>query len=106
MELRLSDFATDEISDGYEAISFSISFQRLADFLARAELLRQARETESESRGIRSRRRTRKRKPSSSPADELRPEDEAKYRREESNVAERAAADDEDYERPGRRRRK
>ncbi|KAK5656231.1 hypothetical protein OQA88_4992 [Cercophora sp. LCS_1] len=80
LELRLSDFASDEISDG-------------------------SREMECESRGIKSRRRTRKRKPSSSPADELRSEDEAKYRRQESDVAERAAVDDEEYERPGRKRR-
>ncbi|KAK0655458.1 hypothetical protein B0T16DRAFT_397019 [Cercophora newfieldiana] len=105
LQLSLSDFATDEISSGYESTSLSIPFRQLADLLTQAEEMRQAREAESGPRGIRSRRRTRKRKLSSSPADELRSEDEAKYRREEGDVAERIAADDGEYG-PGRRRKK
>ncbi|KAK4446492.1 hypothetical protein QBC34DRAFT_411313 [Podospora aff. communis PSN243] len=106
LKLSLSDFATDEISSGYGSVHLSISFRQLADFLARAELMRQTREPESESRGIKSRRQTRKRRPSSSPADELRSEDEAKYRRQEMDAAERAAAGDGEYERPRRRQKK
>ncbi|KAK0624085.1 hypothetical protein B0T14DRAFT_565391 [Immersiella caudata] len=105
LQLSLSDFATDEILSGYESTTLSIPFRRLVDLLTQAEEVRQAREAESGLCGIRSKRKTRKRKATFSPADELRSEDEAKYQRPERDVAERAAADDGEYERPGRRRR-
>ena len=81
LQPSLSDFAMDEVSSGYESIDISSPFQRLADFLTRSEPTLQARGTESYSRGIKLRRRIRKRKASSSPADELRSKDKAKYRK-------------------------
>lgn len=94
LQLSLSDFATDEIASGYESTSLSIPLRRLAELLAQAEEMQEARETEGGPRGIRSRRQTRKRKPSSRPVDELRSEDELKYLRQESDAVQRAAADD------------
>ncbi|KAK3943624.1 hypothetical protein QBC46DRAFT_27069 [Diplogelasinospora grovesii] len=80
LTLSLSDFATDEISSGDEPVSLSIQFGRLADFLAQAEQIHQAREPDNR-QGVKSSRRPKKRRLPSSPAEELRSEDEAEYRR-------------------------
>jgi hypothetical protein len=103
--LSLSDFAPDEISSGDESSVLSISFKRLAYLLAQAEERGQTRESDDGRQGIKSTRRTKKRRPSSSPAEELRSEDEAEYCRREEKATERAAAEDEDFQEPVLKRR-
>lgn len=81
-----------------EPISFNISFEKLASLLARAEQMHQAREPEDGRQSVKSQRQTKKRQASSSPADELRSEDEARYRVKERDAAERASAGDKDFQ--------
>lgn len=74
LEIMLSDFATDEISSGLEPVWFSMSFERLSDLVSKAEQMQQVREPKRGQGGVKSTRRTRTRKPPSSPADEWMPE--------------------------------
>jgi hypothetical protein len=103
--INLSDFATDEISCGHESVTLGILFSQLADFLNKAEEIQEAREPRTGGRSIKSRRQTRKRKLSSSSAEELRSEDEAKILDDERRIAGRAAANDQEFTIPGTKRR-
>lgn len=60
--MSLNNSATDGISSGEEAVSLSRSFEHLAHLLARAEHIGQVRETDSEPRGFKPRRRIKKRR--------------------------------------------
>jgi hypothetical protein len=104
LRLNLSDFGPDEISDEYEGKELSISYETLITLLNRAEQIHQARESAA-GRGIESKRPFRKRKRSSSPAEQLRSDDEAKRRHQEAQAEERTAASDKDYKPPSSRRR-
>lgn len=106
LKLDLGDFATDEISYGCRPVSIAISFDALFHLINQAERMQQAREPETNDtrQSLKSRRRTRKRRFSSSSAEELRPKDEAKFVTLEQTAAERTAALDEDF-RPATRRR-
>lgn len=100
LELKLSDFATDVLTSvDTESVSLTVSFRKLYDFLIQAEERHQALESTG---GARSKRITLKRRRSSSPAEQLRSEDEARIA-----ALERAADtthQDSDFE-PGKRRR-
>ena len=102
--LALSDFATDAIPSSHRS-SVSILFEQLAGFLSRAERITQSREPDGGRQGIKSNRRVKKRRPSSSPAEDLRAEDEAEYRRQEGDAVDRAAAEDGDFRLPPPKRR-
>lgn len=102
LRLSLRDFATDAIPLGQESSVLSVSYRQLYDDLVRAEELQQARQPEN---GIRSTRRTKKRKLSSSPDEALRTGDEAQYISQEREVEERVAAEDADFLAPATKRR-
>ncbi|KAH8430043.1 uncharacterized protein LDX57_007714 [Aspergillus melleus] len=103
----LADFGPDEISGEYEAVVISLSYDTLLSLLTRAEQVHIARESASDNRGVESKRKIRKRKlPSSSPAEQLRSDDEAEHQRQEMQAEERAAAADDDFELPSSRRRR
>ena len=97
LELMLSDFATDEISSELEPVSLSIPYAQLSVLLNRAEHIHRARESGRGEQGIKSTRRTRKRKRSSTPVDQIGSEDEAECRNQEIRAAERIDAGDEDF---------
>lgn len=104
--LNLSDFGPDEISDGNGRKRLLISYETLTTLLNRAEQIHQARESSAGFRGIESNRPIRKRMlRSSSPAEQLRSDDEAKRRRQEAQVEECTAASDKNYNPPSSRRR-
>lgn len=102
IRLYLSDFGPDELSANIPERQLEISYAKLAHFLTRAEKMRRTRESSS---GIKSERKTRKRKLSSSSAEVMRSEDETMHRRWEKEDAERSAARDADFNPPSRRRR-
>jgi hypothetical protein len=66
----------DEISCGNEPVTLSIPFSQLAIFLGKAEEIQDARESRAGGQSIKSKRQTRKRKLSSSSAEELRPDND------------------------------
>jgi hypothetical protein len=100
--LRLRDFATDEIPLSHDNAVLSISYRQLYDDLTRAEEMQSARDL---NKGLKSTRRTRKRKLSSSPRDIMRSDDEATYVLQEQQADERAAAEDTDFFAPIPKRR-
>jgi len=100
--LSLDDFATDEISTNRhfgDSTEVNISYKKLAQFLNRAEEMQQSREPTQGSRGhsAKSKRKTRKRKRSSSPFDQLRSADEAERQNQEAMAEERIDAADDDF---------
>jgi hypothetical protein len=105
VEIPLSDFATDEIFCGDKAANVSIPFTSLAHFLKQAEEVHAAREPREGQRSIRSSRKTRKRPLSSSSAEELMSEDEAKFLAREEQASSRSAAVDADFITVGAKRR-
>ncbi|KAI1839507.1 hypothetical protein JX266_014281, partial [Neoarthrinium moseri] len=98
LDLYLDEFATDALPDKCERILFSMTFEKLAELLDKAEGIHEAREAGQIGKGIRSKPRTRKRKRSSSPVDALRSEDEEVFRDREQRTAQRSAASDSDFE--------
>lgn len=101
--LTLNDFATDELCGVLEPVELFITYGRLAELLDQAEEIQRAREHGPGS-GIRSSRKTRRRKRDSSSPDLLLSEDETQFRLEEQVATERADASDNEF-RPPRRRR-
>jgi hypothetical protein len=85
LNLNLNDFATDEITAGFDFLNaVVISFRDLARFLQMAEDMHLSRELAQGSRGQKSRWRTRKRHRSSSAVDQLGSRDEARLGEQES----------------------
>lgn len=106
IRLNLRDFATDEISDIYEPLELCISYEKLANLLDRAEKMHLARELGPGGRSIKSNRKTKKRRRSSSPTDRLKTDDETELTHQENKAAEREAVADPDFSlRISRRRR-
>lgn len=98
LELKLSDFATDELVPAHEhPIVLSIPFKRLFDLVAEAEEIGRARQN-SAARGVSARPVLRKRRRTSSPEDQLRSEDEARFADLERGTTQRAADEDADFE--------
>ncbi|KAL2795488.1 hypothetical protein BJX66DRAFT_324582 [Aspergillus keveii] len=102
IRLNLRDFAPDRLSADVRGLYLEISYEKLAEFLRDAEEMRQTRELGD---GIKSDRKTRKRKYSSSSVEEMKTEDEAEHRLRETEDAERSAARDTDYNPLSRKRR-
>ncbi|KAL2801896.1 hypothetical protein BJX63DRAFT_140175 [Aspergillus granulosus] len=102
IQLNLSDFAPDGLSADIQGLHLEISYEKLANFLRHAEEMREARELGI---GIKADRKTRKRKFSSSSAEEMKTEDEAEHRLREEADAGRSAARDTDYNPLSRRKR-
>lgn len=102
LTLRLRDFATDEIPLSHDNTVLSISYRQLYDDLNRAEEMQSARDA---NKGLKSMRKTRKRKLSSSPRDIMRSDDEATYALQEQQADERATAEDTDFFAPVSKRR-
>jgi hypothetical protein len=105
IQINLSDFATDTISSDYEAFTLNIPFAKLFDFLTRAEQIQEAREPDNGQKKVKNKRKTRKRRLSSSPIDELGDEDEASFRGLETKAVNLADAADKDFNPPGAKRR-
>lgn len=106
IRLNLRDFATDEISNIYEPLELCISYEKLANLLDRAEKMHLARELGPSGRSIKSNRKTKKRRRSSSPTDRLKTDDETELTHQENKAAEREAVSDPDFSlRISRRRR-
>ncbi|PLB49700.1 hypothetical protein P170DRAFT_426575 [Aspergillus steynii IBT 23096] len=103
IHLYLSDFAPDEISGSFQGVHLEINYGKLARFLNSAEKMNEVRESCS---GIKSKRKIRKRKLSSSSAEEIKSADEAKHRLREEKDAERSTAHDKDFVPLTRRRKK
>lgn len=78
----------------FQDIEICVKYEKLAELLNRAEQMHQARES---CPGIKSERKTRKRKLSSSPADEIKTDDEAKYSLAEKNAEASSTAYDVDF---------
>ena len=100
--LSLDDFATDEISTNKhfgDSTEIKVSYKELAHLLNRAEEMQESREPTQGSGGhsAKSKRKTRKRKRSSSPFDELRSADEAERQNQEAMAEERSDAADDDF---------
>ncbi|UKZ78688.1 hypothetical protein TrVFT333_006434 [Trichoderma virens FT-333] len=95
----------DQISSSHESVCFSISFKRLSDLLGKAEQMQKVREPTGGQGGIKSTRKTKKRKLSSSPVDELIPEDEENFLVREIEVLRRAEQADKDFKEPAAKRR-
>lgn len=96
--IRLSDFATDAISDCFKSVSLSIPFERLIELLTRAEQIQQAREPTDGRERIKSTRPTKKRRLSSSSVDELESEDEGKFAGLEAAAVQRVDTADKDFD--------
>ncbi|QKX55846.1 uncharacterized protein TRUGW13939_02945 [Talaromyces rugulosus] len=94
VRFKLSDFAPDQLSAGFQGIEICIKYEKLAEMLNRAEQMHQARELRP---GIKSERQTRKRKLSSSAADEIKTDDEAKYSLAEKKAEASSTAYDVDF---------
>jgi hypothetical protein len=94
VRFKLSDFAPDQLSAEFQSIEICIKYEKLAELLNRAEQMHQARELRP---GIKSERQTRKRKLSSSPADEIKTDDEAKYYLAENKAEASSTAYDVDF---------
>lgn len=103
MNLSLGDFATDALSAKHGSVSISISYSRLFNILERAEGM----VANLGPAVLQSTRVTRKRKLSSSSAEELLSDDEASFAGLEKAAMDRADRNDEDFEeRPAKRSKK
>ncbi|KID81130.1 recQ family helicase [Metarhizium guizhouense ARSEF 977] len=98
LKLTLGDFATDALSASHESVPLSISYSRLFDILQQAEEMEPTKVANVADSVVKSRRVTRKRRLSSSSAEQLRSEDEANYAYLEKAAIDRAERDDEDFE--------
>lgn len=87
----------DGISSGHESVSLSVPFERLFELLDQAEKIQQAREANDGQQNIKSTRRTKKRRHSSSPVDELRAEDEMHFLEKERRVVAQSEVADKDF---------
>jgi hypothetical protein len=104
LTLDLHDFAPDELSQDYPNIPISIPYSKIYDFLNTAEQLHQSRESKN-AKGVRSTRRVKKRKLSSSPMEELDPEDEEKFTAKEELADAKEKKQDGDFEPQAAKRR-
>ena len=100
LRLGLRDFATDKLSEALGSIPLSISYERLAELLNKAEEIQKARE-QGPGGGIKSSRKLKRRRRSSS-IDQLLSGDEAQFRIQESKALE--GTRDDDYLPPRKRR--
>ncbi|KAF9890015.1 hypothetical protein FE257_006695 [Aspergillus nanangensis] len=107
IRLSRAGFGPDEIAGEHGRCGFwSAMICKLKTLLIRAKKMHLARESASSDRGIEPKRRIRKSKiPSSSPAEQLRSDDEAEHRLWELR-AEKAAASDDNFQLPLSRRRR
>ncbi|RYC82209.1 hypothetical protein BFJ63_vAg14917 [Fusarium oxysporum f. sp. narcissi] len=85
LTLRLHDFAPDSECESVPNIPISISFSDICEFLDDAEEVQKARESK-DGRGVKSARKVRKRKLSSSSLEELALDDEEKFKEQEEAV--------------------
>ncbi|KAI1825890.1 hypothetical protein F4861DRAFT_156325 [Xylaria intraflava] len=99
IRLTIHDFLPDKLCDELHPPELSISYEKLAQRLDKAENIQRLRE--SESGGIESDRRPKKRRRVSSSPDRLLSEDEATFLVAENNVDTRTNADDDDFRLPG-----
>lgn len=97
LTLDLHDFAPDELAQDYPNIPISIPYSKIYDFLNTAEQLHQSRESKN-AKGVRSTRRVKKRKLSSSPVEELAPEDEERFTAKEESADAKEKKQDGDFE--------
>ncbi|KAF5006529.1 hypothetical protein FDECE_7097 [Fusarium decemcellulare] len=104
LTLNLSDFAPDQLSEDCPSISLSISFARICEFVNTAGQLQEARES-IVAKGARSTRQVKKRPLSSSSLEELKSEDEGRFRMQERAADTQADAQDTDFGRPRAKRR-
>lgn len=100
--LHLDDFATDAMSIKWSSGSsteVNISYKKLANFLNKAEAMQESRELAQGSvgQGIKLTRKTRKRRRSSSPFDQLRSDDEHEHLKQEVKAEEKTDAADSDF---------
>jgi hypothetical protein len=95
LRLTLSDFATDKLCDILDSPTLVITYGKLAQLLDRAEQMQQVRESAG---GTKSGRKTKKRQRSSSPAEQIRSDDEARFLEDERRAIKKVAAEDEDFE--------
>jgi len=86
-------------------VPISISYSRLFDILQQAEEMEPTKVANVANSVVKSRRVTRKRRLSSSSAEQLRSEDEANYADLEKAAMDRAERDDEDFEERSTKRR-
>jgi hypothetical protein len=101
LTLHLHDFAPDQKCEDIPNIPISISFAKICEFLDDAEKVQKAGESK-DTRGIRSTRKVRKRKLSSSSLEELASDDEERFKEQEEAVDTRASHRDDAFEpRPG-----
>ncbi|GKU13011.1 unnamed protein product [Fusarium langsethiae] len=106
LTIDIHDFATDELSETWPAATINIPFSRLAQHAQHAQQRQKEQEPIRPDDSIKSRRRLiRKRRWSSSSAEELRSEDEAKYSKEEDAVVRKYHASDADYGPPAAKRK-
>lgn len=98
LDLNLGDFATDALSADHASVPMSIPFSRLFDIVQEAEAMGPTEDGNAAENGIKSRRITRKRRISSSSAEQIRSEDEAIYVDRERTTMERAERADKDFE--------
>lgn len=96
LRLTLSDFATDKLSNVPESATLVITYGKLAQLLDRAEQMQKVREQGSAG-GTKSDRKTKKRPRSSSPADQIGSEDEARFLGDEIRAIKKVAAEDKDF---------
>ncbi|KAI1856350.1 uncharacterized protein JN550_013824 [Neoarthrinium moseri] len=102
--LALRDFAPDELCEGLGATGLQITYARLAELLIQAQGMQTAREHATDG-GVRSSRKRRRPAPVSSSPDRLLSDDETQFRLDEEKVAEEAAAADDDFQLPTRKKR-
>ena len=106
LTIDLRDFATDELSKTWPAAVINISFSRLAQHAQDAQQRQREQEPIHADDSIKSRRKLiRKRRWSSSSAEELKSEDEARYSKKEDAVARKYHALDADYGPPAAKRK-
>lgn len=104
LTLHLHDFAPDELSQHYPNIPISIPYSKICDFLSTAEQLQQSRESKN-AKGMRSSRRVKKRKLSSSPVEQLGPEDEERFTSKEELADAKEKKQDGDFKPQAAKRR-
>ncbi|RSL44543.1 hypothetical protein CEP54_014640 [Fusarium duplospermum] len=97
LTIDIRDFATEEVSSTWPSAKINIQFSRLAQMAEDARQRQREQESTCPDVGVKSRRITRKRRLSSSPVQQLRPEDEDRVAGQEHAVAEKYYQADSDY---------
>ncbi|KAG7408728.1 hypothetical protein Forpe1208_v012290 [Fusarium oxysporum f. sp. rapae] len=97
LTIYLHDFATDEVSSVWPSAEINIQFSQLAQLFKDAQQRQREQESTCANVGVKSKRITKKRRLSSSPVQQLRPEDEDRIAGQEDAVAQKYHQADDDY---------